>query len=55
MEESHQILPVRMTSGVLGPCRFRELELRALFEDEELELILYNYREVGLIPKEEPL
>jgi hypothetical protein len=27
--------------------------IRSLFDGEELELLLYNYREHGLIPKEE--
>jgi hypothetical protein len=40
---------------VLSPYRIRELELRALFEGEQLKLIFYNYWEVGLISKEEPL
>lgn len=34
---------------------FGEQELRALFEGEELDLMLFNFWETGLIPKEEPL
>jgi hypothetical protein len=43
LEESRRMLLAKTTSEVLGPCCFGELELRALFEGEELELILYNY------------
>jgi hypothetical protein len=32
-----------------------EGELRNLFEGEELRIMLYNYREMGIIPKVEPL
>lgn len=42
----------RALSGISDPCRIRELELRALFEGEELELMLFNYWEAALIPKE---
>lgn len=52
-EESHRILRTETYEGVLGPCRIEEQELRALFEGEELELILYNYQEASLIPKDE--
>jgi hypothetical protein len=46
-EESHRILRTETYEGVLGPCRIEEQELRALFEGEELELILYNFREAS--------
>jgi hypothetical protein len=32
-----------------------EGELRRLFEGEELRIMLFNYREMGIIPKVEPL
>jgi hypothetical protein len=32
-----------------------EGDLRNLFEDEELKMILFNYRDVGIIPKAEPM
>jgi hypothetical protein len=32
-----------------------EGELRSLFEGEELRIILFNYREMGIIPKVEPM
>jgi hypothetical protein len=32
-----------------------EGELRSLFEGEELKIMLFNYREMGIIPKVEPL
>jgi hypothetical protein len=32
-----------------------EGELRSLFEGEELMLMLFNYREMGIIPKVEPM
>lgn len=44
----------RASSGVPNPCRIGELQLRLLFEGKELELMLYNFREAGLISKEEP-
>lgn len=50
-----QILPVQTAEGVLGPCHFEDQELRALFEGEELELMLFNFREVGLVLKEDLL
>jgi hypothetical protein len=46
-EGSHWILRTETYKGVLGPCRIEEQELRALFEGEELELILYNFREAS--------
>jgi hypothetical protein len=30
-------------------------ELRSLFEGEELRIMLFNYREMGIIPKVEPM
>jgi hypothetical protein len=32
-----------------------EGELRCLFEGEELRVMLFNYREMGIIPKAEPM
>ena len=32
-----------------------EGELRNLFEGEELRIMLFNYREMGIIPKVEPM
>jgi hypothetical protein len=32
-----------------------EGDLRKLFEGEELRIILFNYREMGIIPKVEPM
>jgi hypothetical protein len=32
-----------------------EEELRSLFEGEELRIMLFNYREMGIIPKVEPM
>jgi hypothetical protein len=32
-----------------------EGELRSLFEGEELRIMLFNYREMGIIPKVEPM
>jgi hypothetical protein len=32
-----------------------EGELRSLFEGEELRIVLFNYREMGIIPKVEPM
>jgi hypothetical protein len=29
--------------------------LRSLFEGEELRIMLFNYREMGIIPKVEPM
>jgi hypothetical protein len=49
-----RVLLTRASRGLLDPCCTRESELRALFEGEELVLMLYNYREAGLIPKEQP-
>jgi hypothetical protein len=32
-----------------------EGELRNLFEGEELRILLFNYKEMGIIPKVEPM
>jgi hypothetical protein len=32
-----------------------EGELRNIFEGEELRIMLFNYREMGVIPKVEPM
>jgi hypothetical protein len=32
-----------------------EGELRNLFEGEELRIMLFNYRKMGIIPKVEPM
>jgi hypothetical protein len=43
---------------VLAPTTergFEEQDLRALFDGEELTLMLFNFLEAGLIPKAEPL
>jgi hypothetical protein len=32
-----------------------EGELRSLFEGEELRIMMFNYREMGIIPKVEPM
>jgi hypothetical protein len=32
-----------------------EGDLRKLFEGEELRIMLFNYREMGIIPKVEPM
>lgn len=45
---------IRELSGGHDFARDEKLELRSLFEGEALELQLYNYRERGLIPMEEP-
>jgi hypothetical protein len=40
-------LPATMSTG--------EGELRSLFAGEELRIMLFNYREMGIIPKVEPM
>jgi hypothetical protein len=40
-------LPAAMSAG--------EGELRSLFAGEELRIMLFNYREMGIIPKVEPM
>jgi hypothetical protein len=43
---------------ILAPTtgrRFKEGDPRALFDDEEFRLILFNFWEAGLIPKVEPM
>jgi hypothetical protein len=37
-----------------GSC-FGEGDLRALFDGEELRLMLFNFHEASLIPNEEPM
>jgi hypothetical protein len=32
-----------------------EGELQSLFEGEELRIMMFNYREMGIIPKVEPI
>jgi hypothetical protein len=49
-EGTHRIILAPTT----GSC-FGEGDLRALFDGEELRLMLFNFCEVGLIPKEEPM
>jgi hypothetical protein len=39
--------PVAVSTG--------EGELRSLFAGEELRIMLFNYREMGIIPKVEPM
>jgi hypothetical protein len=39
--------PIRVSVG--------EGELRNLFEGEELRIMLFNYRKMGIIPKVEPM
>jgi hypothetical protein len=43
-----------LLSSSTGTC-IGEGDLRSLFEGEELRLMLFNFREVGLIPKAEPM
>jgi hypothetical protein len=40
-------LPAAVSAG--------EGELRSLFAGEELRMMLFNYREMGIIPKVEPM
>jgi hypothetical protein len=40
-------LPAAVSTG--------EGELRSLFAGEELRIMLFNYREMGIIPKVEPM
>jgi hypothetical protein len=43
---------------ILAPTtgrHFKEVDMRALFDDEEFRLILFNFWEAGLIPKVEPM
>jgi hypothetical protein len=40
-------LPAAVSTG--------EGELRSLFAGEELRIMLFNYREMGIIPKAEPM
>jgi hypothetical protein len=43
-----------LLSSPVGPS-VGEGELRSLFEGEELRIMLFNYREMGIIPKAEPM
>jgi hypothetical protein len=43
-----------LLSSASGTC-FGEGDLRDLFEGEELRMMMFNFREAGLIPKEEPM
>jgi hypothetical protein len=43
-----------LSGDPIHPC-FHKDNLRHLFEGKELELLLFSYRELGLIVKEEPL
>jgi hypothetical protein len=43
-----------LLSSSSGTC-IREGDLRNLFEGEELKMMLFNFREAGLIPKAEPM
>jgi hypothetical protein len=40
--------------GILGRPSFDEDELRYLFTEEELELLLFSYRDLGYLTKAEP-
>ena len=44
-----ELLSLPAASGV------GEGELQSLFAGEELRIILFNYREMGIIPKVEPM
>jgi hypothetical protein len=43
-----------LLSSSSGTC-IGEGDLRSLFEGEELRMMLFNFREAGLIPKAEPM
>jgi hypothetical protein len=43
-----------LLSSTSGTC-IGEGDLRNLFKGEELRMMLFNFREVGLIPKAEPM
>jgi hypothetical protein len=43
-----------LLSSMSGTC-IGEGDLRNLFEGEELNMMLFNFREAGLIPKAEPM
>jgi hypothetical protein len=43
-----------LLSSLVG-ASMGEGELRRLFEGEELRKMLFNYREMGIIPKVEPI
>jgi hypothetical protein len=58
MERSHLRLDRRsqhdLLSSTLGTC-IGEGDLQNLFEGEELNMMLFNFREAGLILKAEPM
>jgi hypothetical protein len=58
MERSHLRLDQggqrELLSSTFGTC-IGEGDLRDLFEGEELRMLLFNFREAGLIPKAEPM
>jgi hypothetical protein len=41
--------------SLLAVASVGEGELRSLFAGEELRIMLFNYREMGIIPKVEPM
>jgi hypothetical protein len=43
-----------LLSSLIGTS-IGEGDLRNLFEGEELKIMLFNYREAGIIPKVEPM
>jgi hypothetical protein len=43
-----------LLSSLVG-ASIGEGELQNLFEGEELRIMLFNYREMGIIPKVEPM
>jgi hypothetical protein len=43
-----------LLSSTFGTC-IGEEDLRNLFEGEELKMMLFNFREAGLIPKAESM
>jgi hypothetical protein len=47
---AHRDLLASMSGSCIG-----EGDLRNLFDGEELRLMLFNFREAGLIPKKEPI
>jgi hypothetical protein len=58
MERGHlrvgQIGKRELLSSLIGGS-IGEGHLRNLFEGEELRIMLFNYREMGIIPKVEPM
>jgi hypothetical protein len=62
MERSRLRIGPRLDQGtrrhLLAPVAescFREGDLRDLYDGEELKLMLFNLREAGLIPKQDPM